>query len=55
MVLVAYSGGTRLIQYNESLQALSLVVLTIIILFMFDPFPVSWTRTPETLQIYSLS
>ena len=28
---------------------------TIIILSMFDPFPVSWTRTPETLQMYSLS
>ena len=28
-------------------------LLTAIFLFMFDPFPVSYTKLPETLEIYS--
>lgn len=30
-------------------------LLTVIIFSMFDPFPVSWSRPPETLEIYSVS
>ena len=30
-------------------------LLTVIFLSMFDPFPVSWTRPLETLEIYFLS
>ena len=30
-------------------------LLTAIFLFMFDPFPVSWSWPPETLEVYSFT
>ena len=40
---------------NKHMKRCPCLFLTVIFLSMFDPFPVSWTRPPETLVIYSLS